>query len=135
MAALPSGQIWIGDINNRPVANQKITSNNLPDLPYGAIWLGDLSDRPDTVRLGYKQLFIGDNANNIDVTVALYVDNLPNLTNGKYWRGDVLNRPIEVDINFAPDDATYVIRTANANLPNAYVTSLVGVGITKLRLG
>lgn len=148
---LLTGQIWIGDVSNRPVAtglaykklflgnpsNQisavdTIFTDNLPDLFYGSIWIGDINNRPQSAGLAYKHLLIGSINDDIEPIVALYIDNLPNLTSGKFWQGDLTNRPVEVDINYAPDDATYIIRTTNANLPNAHVTSLVGTGITKL---
>jgi hypothetical protein len=70
----------------------------------------------------------------IVTTLTIDEENLPNLTVNKYWKGDITNRPVEVDINFSPNDATYVIRTANEDLLNSQVLSFLGTGITKLTL-
>lgn len=38
---LPWGNIWIGNVLNRPVANPTININNLPNLSSGKVWIGD----------------------------------------------------------------------------------------------
>ena len=63
------------------------------------------------------------------------IDNLPNLSNGMFWQGDAANRPVEVQLNLAPTDATYIIKTPNANLTNAQVLSELGTGMAKIVAG
>ena len=46
IAFLPTGEIWIGNSNNNPVASPTIQLNNLPDLPFRDIWRGDIFGRP-----------------------------------------------------------------------------------------
>jgi hypothetical protein len=43
---LTTGNIWIGDDTNRPVANPTISLSNLPDLTGGKIWIGSSLNRP-----------------------------------------------------------------------------------------
>ena len=43
---LNENQIWIGDVNNRPVSNTNIQVLNLPNLSEGTAWVGDIANRP-----------------------------------------------------------------------------------------
>ncbi len=62
----------------------------------------------------------------ISTTGQVLVDNGPDPINPSY-------RSLRfVTMNVNPSDATYVIRTANENLPNAQVLTQLGTGITKL---
>jgi hypothetical protein len=53
------------------------------------------------------------------------------LTNGKFWKGDLNNRPVETDLNFAPDDASYILKTPKIGLNNAQALSELLGGILK----
>jgi len=57
------------------------------------------------------------------------------LTNGMFWQGDANNTPVEVELKIAPNDATYIIKTPNANLPQAQVLSELGIGMAKIVAG
>lgn len=59
--------------------------------------------------------------------------NMPNLTSGKVWQGDINNRPVEIQLQFAPTDAKYILQQPNANLPNAQGLSTLSIlgGILK----
>lgn len=81
----------------------------LPDLSPGKIWKGGVDGRPAEASL-------------------TEMENLPNLTSGKMWIGNVSNRPVESDVIFAPTGATFVLRTANASLPNAIVLDEIDSG-------
>lgn len=43
---LNENQIWIGDVNNRPISNTNIQVLNLPNLSEGTAWVGDIGNRP-----------------------------------------------------------------------------------------
>jgi hypothetical protein len=53
------------------------------------------------------------------------------LTNGKFWKGDATNKPVETDLNFAPNDASYILKTPNNNLNSAQALSELAGGILK----
>jgi hypothetical protein len=57
------------------------------------------------------------------------------LTQNKIWVGDATNKPVETDLNFAPNDATYILKTANANLNQAQALDILGTGIAKIVAG
>lgn len=62
----------------------------------------------------------------ISTTGQFLVDNGPDIINPNY-------RSLSfTTINYAPNDATYVIRTSNESLSNAQVLHSLGTGITKL---
>jgi hypothetical protein len=63
------------------------------------------------------------------------IANLPSLTDGRVWQGDAANRPVEVQLNLAPTDATYIIKTPNVNLPEAQVLEELGIGMAKIVAG
>ena len=87
------------------------------------------------VNLTTNNVFVGD-ANNLPVSRATILQqNLPNLSNGRVWQGDAANRPVEVQLNLAPTDATYIIKTPNATLTNAQVLSELGTGMAKIVAG
>lgn len=87
------------------------------------------------VNLTTSNVFVGD-ANNLPVSrTTILQQNLPNLSNGRVWQGDAANRPVEVQLNLAPTDATYIIKTPNANLTNAQVLSELGTGMAKIVAG
>lgn len=116
LPTLTNNNLWIGDVNNRPVANPTIALNNLPNLTANNLWIGGADNRPAA-----------------QSTISL--QNLPNLSNGRVWQGDAANRPIEVQLNLAPTDATYIIKTPNATLTNAQVLSELGTGMAKIVAG
>jgi hypothetical protein len=69
--------------------------------------------------------------NSLDGTLAVAT-----LTKDKIWKGDINNKPIEVDLaSVFPANATYILKTPNANLPNAQALSTVGSGILKTTVG
>ena len=57
------------------------------------------------------------------------------LTQNKIWVGDATNKPVETDLNFAPNDATYILKTANANLNQAQALDILGTGMAKIVAG
>lgn len=82
--------------------------------------------------LEYKQIWTGNTDNKTIATTKLDIDNLPNLTSNKVWQGNAQGRPEEVELQIAPDDASYIIQVPNINLPNAQALSLLGTGIAKI---
>lgn len=90
------------------------TTNNipLPNLTYNNIWIGDITNQPVA-----------------NLTISL--DNLPLLNENKMWAGDINNRPIEINIDFAPDNATYILKTPQTKLVNAQALSELAGGILK----
>ena len=81
------------------------------------------------------QVLMGGVNNIPESRQTIDVANLPSLTNGRVWQGDAANRPTEVQLNLAPNDATYIIKTPNANLPQAQVLSELGIGMAKIVAG
>lgn len=53
------------------------------------------------------------------------------LTQNKIWVGDAQNKPVETDLNFAPNDASYILKTPNNNLNSAQALSELAGGILK----
>lgn len=53
------------------------------------------------------------------------------LTSGKIWVGDSTNKPTETDPNYAPNDASYILKTPNDALVNAQALSALTGGILK----
>lgn len=82
-----------------------------------------------------NQLLMGGVNNIPESRQTIDIANLPSLTNGRVWQGDEANRPIEIQLNLAPTDATYIIKTPNANLPEAQVLEELGVGMAKIVAG
>jgi hypothetical protein len=85
-------------------------------IPQGEILMGGLNNVPEARQT-------------IDIA------NLPSLTDGRVWQGDAANRPVEVQLNLAPTDATYIIKTPNVNLPEAQVLEELGIGMAKIVAG
>ena len=82
-----------------------------------------------------NELLMGG-ANNVpEARLTIDLQNLPQLTNGKIWQGDNTNRPIEIDPNFATNDATFIIQTPNAALLEAQVLEELGTGMAKIVVG
>jgi len=79
-----------------------------------------------------NQLLMGGLNNVPEVRQTINIANLPSLTDGRVWQGDSTNRPVEVLLNLAPTDATYIIRTPNTNLPKAQVLEELGTGMAKI---
>jgi hypothetical protein len=106
----------VGGEDNRPIAKVNIDISNLPNLEQNKLWIGDAGNRPVAQS-------------------TLNIDNLPNLTNNMVWQGNAQGRPNEVELNFAPSDATYIIKQPNVTLTNAQVLSELGVGMAKIVAG
>ena len=113
---LTNNNLWLGGEDNRPIAKVNIDISNLPNLEQNKLWIGDAGNRP------------------VPQSV-LKIDNLPNLTNNMVWQGNAQGRPEEVELNFAPVDATYIIKQPNATLTNAQVLSELGTGMAKIVAG
>lgn len=109
-------QILMGGANNLPESRARIGVENLPLLAEGKLWKGGANSIPESITT-------------IDRV------NLPNLTNNMVWQGNAQGRPEEVELNFAPVDATYIIKQPNATLTNAQVLSELGVGMAKIVAG
>ena len=133
---LPHDHLWIGDLNNKPVAQETIAVGNLPALTKGKVWQGSETNRPSEVdldilkpELGHDKLWIGDINNKPVPQDTVAVGNLPSLTKGKVWQGNELNRPVEVDIPSGADsNASYILQKPDPNLKNAQALSqLVGL--------
>jgi hypothetical protein len=93
------------DAENRPIiVNATLTEN--------MVWVGNAQNRPAIVQ-----------------TINLM--NLPALTNNRVWLGNAENRPVEVELNFAPNDAAYILKTPNNNLNSAQALSELAGGILK----
>ena len=82
-----------------------------------------------------NQLLMGGLNNVPEARQTINIANLPSLTDGRVWQGDSTNRPVEVQLNLAPTDATYIIKTPNATLTQAQVLSELGVGMAKIVAG
>lgn len=55
------------------------------------------------------------------------------LTKDKIWKGNENNEPVEIDLpTYSPKDASYILKTANSELPNAQALNLIGSGILKI---
>jgi len=137
-------QVLMGGVNNVPESRARIGVENLPLLAPNKIWIGDVNSIPQSTQvidisnlpvLNANNLWIGgvDNRPALQPTIA--VGNLPNLNSGYVWQGDATNRPVGVQLNFAPADATYIIKTPNAILTQAQVLSELGMGMAKIVAG
>ena len=82
-----------------------------------------------------NELLMGGLNNIPETRPTIALQNLPGLTNGSIWQGDGTGRPVEIQLNFAPSDATYIIKTPNAALTEAQVISELGVGMAKIVAG
>jgi hypothetical protein len=82
-----------------------------------------------------NQLLMGGLNNVPEARQTINIANLPSLTDGRVWQGDAANRPVEVQLNLAPTDATYIIKTPNVNLPEAQVLEELGIGMAKIVAG
>jgi hypothetical protein len=82
-----------------------------------------------------NELLMGGAYNVPETRLTIDLQNLPRLTNGKIWQGDNTNRPIEIDPNFATNDATFIIQTPNAALLEAQVLEELGTGMAKIVIG
>ena len=113
---LTQDQILMGGANNAPESRARLGVENLPLLAEGKLWKGTANSIPQSI-------------------TTIDVSNLPNLNNGKIWQGDAGNRPTEVTLNFAPHDATYILKQPNQTLTNAQVLSELGTGMAKIIIG
>ena len=82
-----------------------------------------------------NQLLMGGLNNVPEARQTIDIANLPSLTDGRVWQGDAANRPVEVQLNLAPTDATYIIKTPSVNLPEAQVLEELGIGMAKIVVG
>ena len=99
MPPLPHHKLWIGDLNNKPVAQETVSVGNLPALTKGKVWQGSETNRPIEVdldilkpELGHDKLWIGDINNKPVPQDTVAVGNLPSLTKGKVWQGNEFPR-------------------------------------------
>lgn len=109
---LNQDQVLMGGTNNVPESRTRIGEGNLPLLAEGKLWKGGANS-------------IAKSVTTIDRA------NLPNLTNNMVWQGNAEGRPTEVELNFAPVDASYIIKQPNAKLTNAQALSELTGGILK----
>ena len=109
-------QVLMGGANNVPESRARIGVENLPLLADKKLWSGNADSIPQSI-------------------TTIDISNLPNLTNNKVWQGNAQGRPAEVELNFAPSDATYIIKQPNVTLTNAQVLSELGVGMAKIVAG
>jgi hypothetical protein len=89
----------------------------------------------DLPNLTENYLWIGNSENHPVEVANIEINNLPKLTYNRVWIGNSINRPIESNFSIAPDDATYVIRTPSAFLPNAQILRDLGRGMAKISFG
>lgn len=112
-------------------------SQFLSNLPAGS-WMQTSSTGTGAIvaaTILENQLLMGGLNNVPEARQTIDITNLPSLTNGRVWQGDAANRPVEVQLNLAPTDATYIIKTPNATLTQAQVLSELGVGMAKIVAG
>lgn len=112
-------------------------SQFLSNLPSGS-WMQTSSTGTGAIvaaTILENQLLMGGLNNVPEARQTIDIANLPSLTNGRVWQGDAANRPVEVQLNLAPTDATYIIKTPNATLTQAQVLSELGVGMAKIVAG
>ena len=137
-------QVLMGGANNVPESRARIGVENLPLLADKKLWSGNADSIPQSIttidisnlpNLEQNKLWIGDGGNRPVAQSTLNIDNLPNLTNNRVWQGNAQGRPEEVELNFAPVDATYIIKQPNATLTNAQVLSELGTGMAKIVAG
>ena len=141
---LNQDQVLMGGANNLPESRARIGVENLPLLADKKLWSGNADSIPQSIttiditnlpNLEQNKLWIGDAGNRPVAQSTLNIDNLPNLTNNMVWQGNAQGRPAEVELNFAPSDATYIIKQPNVTLTNAQVLSELGVGMAKIVAG
>lgn len=72
--------------------------------------------------------------NTAGIVSTVEIPPLPDLQFNHIWIGDVNNRPTEIPYSAAPDDATYILQTPSASLPNAQALNELGGGILKTTL-
>ena len=142
MPPLPHDHLWIGDLNNKPVAQETVSVGNLPVLTKGKVWQGNDVNRPVEVLLDYlskdlaeNKIWIGNKGHQATPQDTIHPSNLPLLTKGKVWQGNELNRPVEVDIPGGADsNASYILQKPDPNLKNAQALSqLVGLAPRMLK--
>jgi hypothetical protein len=121
------------DLPNAQALNQ--LNNGLMKNNDGVIQIAVPGEDYLSTTLPSGQLFIGNNENIATAQQTITIDNLPSLTEGRVWQGDATNRPVEVQLNLAPTDATYIIKTPNVNLPEAQVLEELGIGMAKIVAG
>lgn len=112
-------------------------SQFLSNLPAGS-WMQTSSTGTGAIvaaTILENQLLMGGLNNVPEARQTIDITNLPSLTDGRVWQGDAANRPVEVQLNLAPTDATYIIKTPNAILTQAQVLSELGVGMGKIVAG
>ncbi|RTK93883.1 MAG: hypothetical protein EKK61_00540 [Rickettsiales bacterium] len=112
-------------------------SQFLSNLPSGS-WMQTSSTGTGAIvaaTIAQNQLLMGGLNNVPEARQTIDIANLPSLTNGRVWQGDSANRPVEVQLNLAPTDATYIIKTPNVNLPEAQVLEELGIGMAKIVAG
>jgi len=112
-------------------------SQFLSNLPAGS-WMQTSSTGTGTIvaaTILENQLLMGGLNNVPEARQTINIANLPSLTDGRVWQGDATNRPVEVQLNLAPTDATYIIKTPNVNLPEAQVLEELGIGMAKIVAG
>ena len=142
MPPLPHDKLWIGDLNNKPVAQETVSLSNLPALTKGKVWQGNDLNRPVEAELDYlskdlaeNHLWIGNKGNQATPQDTIHQSNLPSLTKGKVWQGNDLNRPVEVNISGGADsNASYILQKPDPTLKNAQALSqLVGLAPRMLK--
>jgi hypothetical protein len=121
------------DLPNAQALNQ--LNNGLMKNKDGVIQIAVPGEDYLSSTLPSGQLFIGNSSNIATAQQTIAIQNLPSLTDGRVWQGDSTNRPVEVQLNLAPTDATYIIKTPNATLTQAQVLSELGVGMAKIVAG
>jgi hypothetical protein len=112
-------------------------SQFLSNLPAGS-WMQTSSTGTGTIvaaTILENQLLMGGLNNVPEARQTIDITNLPSLTDGRVWQGDAANRPVEVQLNLAPTDAAYIIKTPNVNLPEAQVLEELGIGMAKIVAG
>ena len=112
-------------------------SQFLSNLPAGS-WMQTSSTGTGAIvaaTIAQNQLLMGGLNNVPEARQTIAIANLPSLTDGRVWQGDAANRPVEVQLNLAPTDATYIIQTPNATLAQAQVLSELGLGMAKIVAG
>lgn len=122
------------------ITGQLVFKNVLPDgLQDRLIAQGRDGDNNPIIinaNLANDNIWIGKNVGGVDniptETKTITINNLPDLTENKMWAGNSHNRPIERLIDFAPNDASYILKTPNATLTQAQVLSELGIGMAKI---
>jgi len=116
-ALMPGSQF----LSNLPVGSWMQTSQTEigkivgATIPQGQILMGGINNIPEPQPI-------------------IQIENLPNLSNKMVWQGDVTNRPVEIQLDFAASNATYILQQPNVDLPNAQGLNLLGGGILKTTL-